>query len=235
MSAEKTSETRERILAAAAELLADGGASALSTRAVSAAADVQAPTLYRLFGDKDGLLDAVAAYGFERYLADKRSLPPTGDPVADLRLGWDTHLDFGLRHPSFYVLMYGTVRPGHRPAAARDAFALLRGMVERVARAGRLRVPVDAAAQTIQATSSGVVLSLISTPEADRDDGLSARVRETVLAALTTDPPAAGSDSSASGHAIALGASLRSDPSSSLTTAEAALLHQWLDRLAAGE
>ncbi|WP_338419811.1 TetR family transcriptional regulator [Streptomyces klenkii] len=32
----------------------------MTTRAVAAAAGVQAPAIYRLFGDKDGLLEAVA-------------------------------------------------------------------------------------------------------------------------------------------------------------------------------
>jgi AcrR family transcriptional regulator len=61
--------TRERILQAAARLLAESGGDPVSTRAVCAAAGVGAPTLYHHFGDKDGLLDAVVAYGFERYLA----------------------------------------------------------------------------------------------------------------------------------------------------------------------
>ena len=38
---------------------ADGGRGAVTTRAVSAAARVQPPTIYRQFGDMRGLLDAV--------------------------------------------------------------------------------------------------------------------------------------------------------------------------------
>ena len=68
---------RERILAATAKLLAEGGREAASTRAVGAAAGVQAPTIYRLFGDKQGLLDAVAARGLRRLPAPGR---PTGSP-----------------------------------------------------------------------------------------------------------------------------------------------------------
>ena len=62
-------DTRERILRAAARLLAESGGAPVSTRAVCAAAGVGAPTLYHHFGDKEGLLDAVVTYGFERYLA----------------------------------------------------------------------------------------------------------------------------------------------------------------------
>ncbi|MFG2946375.1 TetR/AcrR family transcriptional regulator [Streptomyces adustus] len=236
MSAEKSPETRERILRAAARLLAEGGSEALSTRAVCAAAGVQAPTLYRVFGDKDGLLDAVAGYGFERYLAEKHSLAPTEDPVEDLRRGWDMHVDFGLTHPAFYVLMYGTVRPGHRPAAAEDAYAMLRAMLERTARAGRLRIPVDAAAQTIQATSAGVTLALISSPADARDLGLSVRVRDTVLAAVTTEarPAAPTSGDAVPVHALALNAALGDRPTA-LGSTETVLLREWLERLATSE
>ena len=63
----------ERMLRAAADLLQTGGIEAVSTRAVAAAAGVQPPTIYRQFGDKDGLLDAVAGFvlrGLHREEAD---------------------------------------------------------------------------------------------------------------------------------------------------------------------
>ncbi|MGW7365143.1 TetR/AcrR family transcriptional regulator [Streptomyces sp. NPDC054841] len=237
MTAEKPSgrsaDTRERILVAAADLLAEGGSDAVSTRAVVQAAGVQAPTLYRLFGDKQGLLDAVTSYGFERYLAGKQTLAATDDPVEDLRRGWDLHIDFGLTQPSFYVLMYGAIRPGEPLAAAEEAHAILVGMLERVARAGRLRLPVGAAAEMVQAAGVGVALTLIATPPAARSTGLSARTRDTVIAALTTGPrPDDGADTPAS-RAVALTAVLP-DLSETLTPAEATLLREWLQRIASG-
>ncbi|UUN30647.1 TetR-like C-terminal domain-containing protein [Streptomyces sp. FIT100] len=181
-----------------------------------------------------GLLDAVTAYGFERYLAGKQSLTATEDPVEDLRRGWDLHIDFGLTHPSFYVLMYGAVRPGERPAAAEEAYAVLVGMLERVARAGRLRVPVATAAQMVQAASVGVALALITDPAGGRGGDLSARTRDIVLSALTTGPrPADGPDTPAA-RAIALAAVLP-DTGEALSPGEAALLREWLQRLAAME
>src|SRR4051794_30638029 len=91
---------RDRMIAAATRLLAEGGREAVSTRAVSAAAGVQAPTIYRLFGDKQGLLDAVAAHGFTTYLNSKTNLKPSADPIEDLRSGWDLHVNFGLTNPA---------------------------------------------------------------------------------------------------------------------------------------
>ncbi|WP_158718729.1 helix-turn-helix domain-containing protein, partial [Streptomyces griseus] len=52
-------DTETRILEAAAELLAGSPVGDVSIRAVCEAARVGAPTLYRLFGDKDALLAAV--------------------------------------------------------------------------------------------------------------------------------------------------------------------------------
>ncbi|HZA18076.1 MAG TPA: TetR/AcrR family transcriptional regulator [Pseudonocardiaceae bacterium] len=222
---------RERILTAAADLLACGGSDAVSTRAIAAAAGVQAPTLYRLFGDKMGLLDAVTAYGFERYLAEKKTLVPSDDPVADLQRGWDNHVEFGLTHPAFYVLMYGVAQPERRPAAAQEAYRMLLGLLERVAAAGRLRMPPDAAARLIHATNTGVTLSLISTPVHERDADLSSRAREAILTATTTNDAPSGSDASLATRALALQAVLTQHPHP-LTPAEAALLHDWLHRLA---
>src|SRR3954469_15590743 len=96
---------RERIVDAAMRLLTEGGPDAVSTRAVSTAAGVQPPTIYRLFGDKQGLLDAVVVHGFTAYLTSKNAQVPEDDPVEDLRAGWDQHVDLGLANPALYQLM----------------------------------------------------------------------------------------------------------------------------------
>ena len=74
-SAPRAPETvRDRIVAAGATILAEGGREALTTRAVASAAGIQAPTIYRLFGDKDGLLYAVAEDRLAKYVAQKGSI-----------------------------------------------------------------------------------------------------------------------------------------------------------------
>ncbi|MDX3188826.1 TetR/AcrR family transcriptional regulator [Streptomyces sp. MN03-5084-2B] len=231
MATKTAEDTRARILEAAATLLVAEGRDGLSTRAVSAAAGVQPPALYRLFGDKDGLLDAVAAYGFEEYLKSKRALASTGDPVEDLRRGWDLHVEFGLSRPEFYVLMYGDARPGHTSPAAREAEAMLRAIVDRVAKAGRLRLSVERAARLTHAAGMGVVLTQIATPEGERDPELSATAREAVLARILTAAPAAEpAAATAPERAIALRAAL--EDAAALTEAERVLLAEWLDRIA---
>jgi AcrR family transcriptional regulator len=96
--------------AAASDLLKQRGRDAVSTRTVSAAAGVQAPVIYRLFGDKEGLLDAIAVHGYATHLAHKKALARTEDPVDDLRAGWEQNISFALANPSLYALIWGEPR-----------------------------------------------------------------------------------------------------------------------------
>jgi AcrR family transcriptional regulator len=220
--------TRERIIEAAAALLTEGGREAVSTRAVSAAAGVQAPTIYRSFGDKQGLLDAVASHGFATYLHSKAALEPGDDPVEDLRRGWDLHVAFGVENPAYYALIYGEPRPGVQSPAAREAAVILAGQVRRIAEAGRLRVSEERAAHLIHSAGAGMTFQLISMLPEDRDPALSTLARESVIATVTTDSPATGPDG-LTGHAVALRAAL--PQVTELSGAERALLDEWLGRI----
>ncbi|WP_212987469.1 TetR/AcrR family transcriptional regulator [Actinoplanes auranticolor] len=220
--------TRERIIEAAAALLTEGGREAVSTRAVSAAAGVQAPTIYRSFGDKHGLLDAVASHGFSTYLRSKATLERSDDPVDDLRRGWDLHVAFGVGNPAYYALIYGEPRPGAQSPAAREAAVILAGLVRRIAEAGRLRVSEERAAHLVHSAGAGVTFQLNSMLPEQRDPALSTLARESVIAAVTTDSPAAGQDGVA-GNAIALRAAL--PQLTGLSDAERSLLGEWLGRI----
>lgn len=218
---------RDRIVEAAARLLTEGGPDAVSTRAVSAAAGVQPPTIYRLFGDKQGLLDAVAAHGFGAYLASKTAVAASDDPVEDLRAGWDLHIGLGLANPALYTLMYG--QPSASAPAAVAAYEILARHIRRIAEAGRLRVPEDRAAALVHAAGRGTTLTLIATPEGQRDPELSHAAREAILAAITTDTPATGDDGPVAA-AVTLRAVL--PKTDALTEPERGLMREWLDRIA---
>ncbi len=223
-------DARARIVAAAAALIAAGGQDAATTRAVAAAARVQAPTIYRLFGDKRGLLDAVAEYEMAAYIAAKAQRAPHPDPVQDLRDGWDTHIAFGLAHPGLFAIMSGG--PAQPSAAVAAGLDVLRRRVRRIALAGRLRVSERRAVALLHAVGTGTVLGLLSQPEERRDPGLSEAAREAVVAAITgaAAPPA---QPGPGGAAMALRACL--DRTSVLTGGERHLLEELLDRIADGE
>lgn len=235
MTSTPVDSAQERILKATCDLLEQGGRSAVSTRAVSAAAGVQPQTIYRQFGDMAGLLDAAAQEGFRRYLGSKSSAAFGADPVADLRAGWDLHIDFGVNNPALYLLMYGEPDSRRQPEAARQTQDILRNLLEAAARAGRLRMDVDAAASLIHALGIGVVISAIGN-KAEADTGLSERVRELAIEAITTEGARESSgaqhpDDDAARHAIAL-RSLVPAASSGLTPGESLLLDELLARVA---
>lgn len=134
---DSTDSPRRRIVTAAVELLEKGGPDAVSTRAVAAAAGMQPPAIYRLFGDKEGLLEAVAEHGYGQFLESKRAqldLAPE-DPVEELRRGWDLVVEFGVSRPELFAVMNRATGRGV-DMAHRAGLEVLYGRVRRLAAGG---------------------------------------------------------------------------------------------------
>lgn len=220
---------RARLVEVAAHLLATEGPDAVTTRSVAVAAGVQPPAIYRLFGDKDGLLDAVAEHGFAAYVAQKPPVDGDDDPVEGLRAGWTLHVGFGVANPALFRLMHTARRTPAGQATIETGAAVLRERVARVARAGRLRVPEHRAVALIHAAGTGVVFTLIDQPDAGRDDTLADLAWEAVCATILIDPRAAA-PSSPTVAAVTLRAALPG--LTAFTAHEGALLGDWLDRIA---
>lgn len=229
-------ETRSRIVEVAGTMLREQGAAAVTTRAVAEGAGVQAPTIYRLFGDKDGLLEAVAEHAMSAFAAVKAEAVRAAqdeqtDPVEDLRAGWGMTIAFGLANPDLFVLLADPER-GRRSAAARAGTALLADRVRRVAEAGRLAVPERRAVDLVHAAGTGAVLAILSASPADRDPALADDALEAVLGRiLVTGAPAPhGPGDAVSSAAITLRAAV--SDLDVLSAAERAMLAEWLDRVA---
>jgi AcrR family transcriptional regulator len=225
-------ESAEKVLEAAAGLLSSGGVESVSTRAVAAAAGVQPPVIYRQFGDKQGLLDAVAGYVLQSYLQDKRRAPLTDDPVQDFREAWDLHVDFGLTHPDAYILAYVQARPGRMPTLARESLEILHGLIARIGAHGLLRMSVNRAVDYVHAAAIGHVLNQIRVVPQERDPQLSAIVRENAIAAIVDGGPPQPARSDLPARAVALREALLADTNGELTPAEKMMLAEWLNRLA---
>lgn len=221
----KAIEPRTRIVEAASKLLAREGREALTTRAVAAAAGIQAPTIYRLFGDKRGLLDAVVAQGIATYMRAKSTHTPIADPIEDLRHGWDLHVAFGLANPAVYALM---ADPSLHLLAGKDGVTYLEQRIHRIALAGWLRLPEARAVDLVHAAGLGTVLALLERPEAERDLELSVTAREAVIAAITVNAPVVKANKVAAA-AISLRAGLAE--LTQLTPRERDLLDEWLRRI----
>jgi len=219
--------TRAQLVEVAAELLATSGPDAVTTRSVALAAGLQAPTIYRLFGDKSGLLDAVVEHGFASYMARKH-LDADSDPVESLRDGWELHVGFGLANPELFRLMHTALRTPQGRAAAATGAGVLQARVHRVAEAGCLRVTERRAVELIQAAGTGVVFTLIDQAKDERDDTLTDMAWESVCATILVGQSTAVTGPAAA--AVTLRAAL--PDLTALTPAERALLGDWLDRIA---
>jgi AcrR family transcriptional regulator len=225
-------EAAEKVLEAAARLLSSGGVDAVSTRAVAAAAGVQPPTIYRRFGDKQGLLDAVTGFVLRSYLRNKRQADVTDDPVQDFRDSWDLHVDFGLTHPDCYILAYVQPRPGRMPPLARESIEILHRLIARIGDRGLLQMSVKRSVEFAHAAAVGYVLAQIRVPPEERDPELSAIMRENTIAAIVTNGSRQPTRSDLSGRAVALREALLTGADGALTPAEKTMMAEWLDRLA---
>ena len=222
--------TRARIIESAAELLQTKGPAAVTTRGVAEAAGVQAPTIYRQFGDNDGLLEAVAEHVMATFVASKAAVVEAAsaanvDPVDDLRAGWQNQLEFGLANPAVFRFLNDPDRP--HSAAVESGRAVLEARVHRIAAAGRLRVSEPRAVALIHAAGVGAVQTLLAAPRETRDLGLADAIFDAVLAQMLTD--AAPQDTGPVATAVAFRA-LAPDLVV-LSEAERALLTDWLDRV----
>jgi AcrR family transcriptional regulator len=219
-------DVRAVIVGAAERLLREEGARAVTTRAVAQAAGVQAPTIYRLFGDKDGLIDAVAEHAMATFVAAKVAAGTDPDPVADLRSGWRMQIDFALVNAELYALLNAPGRGDDSPAAT-AGLGVLRARVHRLAAAGLLRVDEERALAMIRAAGAGTIEVLLDAPVADRDPGLSDAMFDALAAGILTAVPPAP-DTTISTVAVTFATVVPDLPA--LTDAERGLMTEWLTR-----
>jgi AcrR family transcriptional regulator len=136
--------TRAALLAAAADLLQEGGRAALSVRAVADRVGVSTRAVYSLFGSMEGLLYALGEHGFAVLAAMVDTVPLTDDPVADvIAATMDGWRRWALGNPELFRLTFDrlvTGEPGARQVNKSGMIALgrLRSRVERISDAGLL-------------------------------------------------------------------------------------------------
>jgi AcrR family transcriptional regulator len=150
--------THDTLLNAALQVLEEEGEAQFSTRSVCAIAKVTAPTLYHHFGSADGLLSAAITEAFAQFLESKRAATQSPDPVMALREGWDDYVRFAAARPRLYAVMMSRVLDDAEIPAAEQAFALLIQRIAAVAAEGRLRPPVEAAADLMWASANAASL-----------------------------------------------------------------------------
>jgi AcrR family transcriptional regulator len=99
-------DLRAACLRAAMELLEEGGATALSLRAVARKAGVSAAAPYRHYANREALISAVGALGYRElagYLAAAHPCPSTSEDLAAVAVAY---VQFALQRPALFRVMF---------------------------------------------------------------------------------------------------------------------------------
>ena len=128
---------KEKILAAATELLLEKGLAGLSVRAISQRAGLSTIAIYSHFQGKQGVLDELYAEGFALVRNAVLSVSDIDDPMAAALASGQNYLDIALHNEGHYRLIFGEIGGDYTPsadaaAAARDAFEALVKSVTRL-------------------------------------------------------------------------------------------------------
>ncbi len=100
-------DLRRIVLDASLDLIGEQGLAALSMREVARRAGVSHQAPYHHFGDREGILAAIAMDGFTRLHAGmKKSVAKLSDPVARLNAIGVAYLTFAVKHPAHFKIMF---------------------------------------------------------------------------------------------------------------------------------
>jgi AcrR family transcriptional regulator len=109
---------RRSVIAAAAGLLREGGAEAVTVRRVAQALGCSTTVIYHLFGSKDGLSNALYQQGCQLLYAALAAVAPRASPAGHMAdLAW-AYWEFARRHPHYYALMFSGALPQFKPDPA---------------------------------------------------------------------------------------------------------------------
>jgi AcrR family transcriptional regulator len=142
-------ELRGKILDAARELFVNEGVEAVSMRKIAERIGYSATTLYNHFEDKESLLRALCDADFQALRDAFHRIGRIADPIERLRKLGHVYVDFAVRHPSHYRIMFMAPRPSSEGSAIekgnpdQDAYAFLRATVEEGLAAGAFRAEHD--------------------------------------------------------------------------------------------
>jgi len=167
----------------ALELLSKGGPAALTTRAVCECAGVTAPTLYHHYGDKDGLLRAVARGELLAMFARKQRMKSTGDALQDLKRGWDDWVEFAIDQPHLVRALQASGSATTQPLRE-AAEAIAAGRLARLATTTPLVLDPPTAARVLVAGANAVVQTLLDGLTVPEVRGLSALLRDGLVSSL---------------------------------------------------
>ena len=163
-------EFRREILNAARELFINEGYEKFSMRRLAEKIDYSATTIYLYFKDKDDLLLAICEDFFAHFSEQLNQIRSVSqNPVETLRKALLYLMDFGLKNPNQYKLIfftksvYGTREElVEKESMARNTYFVFKEIVQDCINAGKLRmIEVDVIVDTLAIASHGVIAKKI--------------------------------------------------------------------------
>ncbi len=152
-------DLRPALLASAEIELAEHGSETFSLRAVARRAGVSHAAPAHHFRDTAGLLTALAAEGFRRFVDTQKARQAAASPAPldQLLAAGLGYVDFALEHPAIFRLMFASARPDFADpalaAASEAAFAHLTAGIAAVSGA----LPADDPAVMADATAAWAI------------------------------------------------------------------------------
>jgi AcrR family transcriptional regulator len=172
----ESEELKGKILAAAAEVLAEDGYKGLSLRKIAARIEYSPAIIYHYSRDKAEIVSRVVAEGYGRILAQLKAVRVfPEDPVKTFLLAARSYVDLGLQNANLFraVLLndigeasaqVGMLEEGL--SKSRESLSLLSGMIGRFVESGKFR-PVEAelSAQVMWSALHGLLTRFILEPD----------------------------------------------------------------------
>jgi AcrR family transcriptional regulator len=164
-------QTRTKILDAARDLFARVGYENVSLRQIADAIEYTPAAIYVHFADKESLFRELASADFRALAHVMPAAARVADPLCRIVKVGRAYIDFGLRHPNHYRLMFMTAQTaacaakldaaakGHHGNPAEDAYAFLRACGVEAIGKGLVRAELaepDLLAQTMWAGVHGL-------------------------------------------------------------------------------
>ena len=154
-------ELRSRILDAARTLFVTQGYEAVSMRRIADAIEYSPTAIYVHFADKDALMRELCRQDFGALAGAFGELAAIADPVERVRRIGAVYVQFAVKYPNHYRLMFMTSLPAKELAPEdlarkgrpdQDAYAFLRAAVTEAIEQGRLRPGVKPDAELLAQT-----------------------------------------------------------------------------------
>ncbi len=138
-------EMHEKIVQAATRMFAEEGYEKTSIRGIAERIEYSPATIYLYFKDKDELLYAVQEEAFKNLLGQFKELATIQDPVERLRRLGFTYLEFALKNPEHYTLMFvlnspmRTMEEHAKWQTGVDTFGVLHQTIQQCMDIGRIK------------------------------------------------------------------------------------------------